>query len=157
MMSANKAIYVQGETATFTEADGGYIDVTLRYGAATAVMTLADGAWTATVATGSLSGRVNYAVMADGVAVAVGSFIVRPLVSKYAAVVEAIDAAMQKNAVNGKYSVSVGEINLSDKTFDEMVKWRAHFADLAARDVNGEDTAGSGSPQFTLGVYHGLV
>ena len=141
-MGANKTTYIQGETATFTVGDDCYASVTFRYGAGSAAMTLADGVWTASIQTGALCGRVNWAILADGDAVATGNFYVRPLVSKYRDTVAAIDAALQKVAVNGKYSVTVGEISLQDKTFDEMMKFRAHYAALAEGEENGTGTAG---------------
>lgn len=146
-----QSTYVQGETATFTVADSGYASVTLRFGAGSAAMTLSGGAWTADVQTGGLSGRVNWAILADGRAVESGTFYVRPLVSRWKAVVDAIDAAMQKNAVNGKYTVTVGDISLTDKTFDEMVKFRAYYQSLADGDEDGSGSVGM--PVRTVGVY----
>ena len=146
-----KATYIQGETATFTVADACYSSVTLRCGELSAQMSLDHDVWTGRISTAPLHGRCNFAVIADGVAVASGSFYVRPLVSKWRRVVEAIDAAMQKNAVNGKYSISVDGISLTDKTFDEMVKFREYFGGLAEGDENG--TGGSSGPSFTVGVF----
>ena len=150
-MSAIQSTYIQGETATVEVVDGGYSAVTLRYGAAAASMTLADGVWTATLATSALSGRYNWAIFADGKAIGSGSFYVRPLVSKWRPVVDAIDTALQKLAANGKYSVTVGDISLQDKTYDEMMKFRAHYAALAEGDEDG--TGAAGGPVRTMGVY----
>ena len=136
-MSASKDIFFQGETATFTVADSGYSAVRLAYGAKSADMAKADGAWSAAISTAGLSGRVNYAIFADGVVVSSGCFVVQLLVSPYRAVVAAIDAAMQKVAANGKYSVTVGEISLQDKTFDEMMKWRGYYESLADAQESG--------------------
>lgn len=144
---------IQGERIPFGVADAAYSAVSLRLGTRTLAMALDDGTWSATVDTASLSGRYRWAVFADGRAVAAGVLAVRPLVSKYAAYVEAIDEAMRKAATNGKYSVTVGELSLTDKTFDEMSKWRAHFAALASAEENGEDTAGVSGPRFILGEY----
>jgi hypothetical protein len=142
-VSASKDIFIQGETATFTVADNGYAAVHLAYGSKSADMTKADGVWTAAISTASLSGRVNYAIFADGVVVSSGCFVVRLLVSQYRAAVAAIDAAMQKVGANGKYSISVGEINLTDKTFDEMMKWRGYYESLAdAQESGGVATIG---------------
>ena len=142
-----------GETETFSVFDEEYSAVTLKYGAKSAALALDGDTWSVAVDTSAMSGRFNWLILADGKAVAHGVLYVRPLVSKYAAYVEAIDAAMAKNAANGKYSVSVGELSLTDKTFDEMVKWRSHFAALAAKEESGESTADAGGPQFTTGVY----
>ena len=137
-VSASKDIFVQGETATFTVADDGYTAVRLAYGTATADMTKSGGAWSASISTATLSGRVNYAVFADGAAVSTGSFVVKMLVSPYRAAVEAIDAAMRKVGANGKYSIQVGEISLQDKTFDEMMKWRGYYEQLADAQEAGD-------------------
>ena len=136
-VSASKDIFIQGETATFTVADSGYSAVRLAYGAKSADMTKADGTWSVSISTAALSGRVNYAVFADGSVVSSGTFVVRLLVSQYRAAVAAIDAAMQKVGANGKYSISVGEINLTDKTFDEMMKWRGYYESLADAQESG--------------------
>ena len=48
---------------------------------------------------------------------------------------------MAKTAANGKYSITVGEISLQDKTFDEMMKWRGYFESLAAADESGAPSA----------------
>ena len=154
---SEEARYVQGERIPFALDDAGNTAVALRYGAASVPMSLSDGVWRAEVDTSGLSGRFRWAVLADGRAMAEGVFYVRPLVSKYAAYVEAIDAAMVKVATNGKYSVSVGDLSLTDKTYEEMAKWRAHFADLAAREECGEETAAASGPQFTTGVYYGSL
>ena len=136
-MSATKDIYISGETATFTVADSGYSAVHLAYGAKSADMAKADGVWSVSIATTGLSGRVNYAIFADGSVISSGCFVVQLLVSPYRAAVAAIDAAMQKVAANGKYSVTVGEISLQDKTFDEMMKWRGYYESLASAQESG--------------------
>ena len=137
-MSASKDIFVQGETATFSVTDADYSAVSLAYGTATAAMTKDGGEWSASISTATLSGRVNYAVFADGTAVATGSFVVKTLVSPYRAAVAAIDAAMRKVGANGKYSIQVGEISLQDKTFDEMMKWRGYYEQLADAQEAGD-------------------
>ena len=136
-VSASKDIFIQGETATFTVADDGYSAVRLAYGAKSADMAKTEGVWSASISTTGLSGRVNYAIFADGSVVSSGTFVVRLLVSQYRAAVQAIDAAMQKVGANGKYSISVGEINLTDKTFDEMMKWRGYYESLADAQESG--------------------
>lgn len=142
----NKA-YIQGETIAIAVPDGGYESAVLQIGAGAPVaMSLADGAWSASISSAGLSGIVRLAVFATvggaKVAVESGAFSVRPLVSKYAAVVEAIDSALQSIATNGKYSVSVGDISITDKTFDEMVKFRAYYQGLAQDEETGEATTG---------------
>jgi len=136
-MSATKDIYISGETATFAVADDGYSAVHLAYGSLSAVMAKAEGVWSVSITTTGLSGRVNYAIFADGSVISSGCFVVQLLVSPYRAAVAAIDAAMQKVAANGKYSVTVGEISLQDKTFDEMMKWRGYYESLASAQESG--------------------
>lgn len=139
--------YIQGESIKFAVPDGGYTSAALRVGGGEAVaMTLADGVWSASVPSGDLSGLVRYAVFAtiDGALKAVesGAFLVTPLRSKYWDVVEAIDAALQGVAANGKYSITVGEISLTDKTFDEMIKFEEYYRGLAEQDETGTTSIG---------------
>lgn len=136
-MSANRYSFIQGETGIFTVPDNGYNAVRFAYGAKSADMDKVNGVWTVSISTASLSGSYNWAMFADGSVVSSGRFNVRVLASKNRAIVEAIDAAMAKTAANGKYSVTVGEISLQDKTFDEMMKWRGYFESLAAADESG--------------------
>ena len=100
-------------------ADSGYSAAQLQIGGTdtylSVLMTLADGRWTATVDTKTLSGAFRFAIFADDALVEEGSFSVRVLVSKYRATVAAIDAAIQKAAANGLSSVSVGEINITNR------------------------------------------
>ena len=149
-MSASKPIYLQGETATITVADKGYIGVSLQIGVADAAivsqMTLSNGVWTDSLSTADLAGAYRFAVLADGALVEEGTFSVRVLVSKYRKVVAAIDAAMQKTGRNGLSSVSVGEITLNNKSFDEMQKWRGYYLSLAAQEETGETSDSSAAP-----------
>lgn len=143
-----QAKYIQGESITVSVPDAGYSAVVVRVGAGVSSdAALADGKWSATISSGSLSGLVRYAVLAttaDGRVAAVdsGSFFVCVMVSKYREVVEAIETAIQKNATNGKYSITVGEISLTDKTFDEMVSFAEYYKGLAENDETGETTTG---------------
>lgn len=146
-----RTLYISGETIRIEVADSGYSAVTLRYGSVSVSTTLADGVWSAAIDTTKLSGRVNWAAFADGTAVASGTFTVRVLVSQYRAVVDAIDAAMRKVGANGKYSVTVGEISLTDKTFDEMQRFRAYYAALADGEESG--IAPQLGPWRTTGIY----
>ena len=145
--------YIQGEQIPFSIADAAFSTVQLRYGQNKIDMTLSDGVWSASVDSSGLSGKVNFAVFADGRAVASGSVFIRPLRSKYAAIVEAIETAMSQNAVNGKYSVNVGDLSFTDKTFDEMVKYHAYYKLLAESEESSGNTSGVGLPQFTIGEF----
>lgn len=150
-MSATKQVYLQGEKATFTVADSGYSAAQLKVGgtdcAMSVLMTLADGRWTATVDTNTLSGAFRFAIFADDALVEEGSFSVRVLVSKYRAIVAAIDAAIQKAAANGLSSVSVGEINVTNRPFDEMQKIRASYLNMAVAEESGVSANDSAMPR----------
>lgn len=143
--------YIRGETIAYEAADGGWTLATLHVGAVRHAVTKADGKWTATIATDGMSGKYRFAFIADGEVRDSGSFFVAPLVSKYAAVVEAIDTALQSVASNGKYSVSVGEISVTDKTFDEMVKMKNYYQRLADAEESG--SAPSFAPRRVSEVY----
>ena len=150
-MSATKQVYLQGETVTFTVADSGYSAAQLQVGGAdtnlSVLMTLADGRWTATVDTETLSGAFRFAIFADDALVEEGAFSVRVLVSKYRAIVAAIDAAIQKAAANGLSSVSVGEINITNRPFDEMQKIRASYLNMAVAEESGVSANDSAMPR----------
>ena len=144
-MSASKSVYLQGESATFTIADKGYAAVSLQIGGTDAAivdqMTLSSGIWSAALSTADLAGAFSYAILADNSLVEEGSFSVRVLVSKYRKVVKAIDDAMRKAGQSGVSSVSVGEINLTNKSFDEMQRWRAYYLNLAVSEERGESAS----------------
>lgn len=146
-----KERYIQGETATYEIADAGYERATLHIGASRYTPVKDGGKWTATIPTDDMSGRYRFAFIADGAVRETGAFVVSPLVSKYKAVVDAIDAALQKVATNGKYSLSVGEISLQDKTFDEMIKAKNYYQHLADADEAG--TTPSFAPRRVSEVY----
>ena len=144
---------IQGEKVRFAVPDSAYAEVRLVVGTVQCAMAKSGVEWSCVVDTSNLAGRSRWAIFADGTAVDDGELVVRPLVSKYAAVVAAIDEAMRGNAVNGKYSVSVGEISISDKSFDEMAKFRAYYQGLA----DAEEAGASAGPQFTHGEYYGAL
>ena len=150
-MSARKQVYLQGEKATFTVADAGYTSVQLQIGgtntAITPQMELSDGKWSATVDTKTLIGAFRFAIFADGALVEEGTFSVRVLVSKYRKIVEAIDAAIQKAAMSGLSSVSVSEISISNRPFDEMQKIRASYLNMAVAEERGESADACAMPQ----------
>lgn len=149
-MIARKQVYLQGETVTFTVADAGYSTVRLEIAGLDAVMTaqmtLAEGHWTDTYETKGVAGPFRFAIFADDKLVEEGTFSVRVLVSKYRAIVAAIDAAIQKAAANGLSSVSVGEINITNRPFDEMQKIRASYLNMAVAEENGISANDSASP-----------
>lgn len=150
-MSARKQVYLQGERVTFTVANSSYSAVQLRIGGAnvdlSVLMTLADGRWTATVDTNTLSGAFRFAIFADDKLIEEGTFSVRVLVSKYRAIVKQIDEAIQKAAATGLSSVSVGELNISNRPFDEMQKIRASYLNMAVAEENGVSANDSAMPR----------
>ena len=131
------AAYIQGETITYTLADASYTAATLHLGATKYALVLSDAVWSATIDSTALSGRYRFAAIADGSVRESGVLTVSPLVSKYRAVTEAIDTALQGVATNGKYSMSIGEIALQDKTFDEMVKAKSYYSRMAEAEETG--------------------
>lgn len=144
MNVTNKGTYLRGETIPWTVADRGDASVcTLQVGEASYPMVKdGEGVWSVGLDTSKLSGLVRYAVWADGALVETGEFSVRVLHSQYRAVVEAIDKALQGVATNGKYSVSVGEIALTDKTFDEMLKALGYYKGLVEMEETGHTEEG---------------
>ena len=150
-MSARKQVYLQGETATFAVADAGYSAVRLEIAGLDAVMTaqmtLAEGRWTETYDTKGVAGPFRFAIFADDKLVEEGTFSVRVLVSKYRAIVKQIDEAIQKAATTGLSSVSVGELNISNRPFDEMQKIRASYLNLAVAEERGESADASIMPR----------
>lgn len=143
----NEKVYIQGETIAIRIPDAGYDSVSLRIAdKAAAQLVLTDGMWTADVSSDNLSGNLRYAALAHVGAsvrcVAEGSVFVRVMRSRYRDVIEAINTAIEKVAANGKYSVTVGELSLQDKTFDEMVKFAAYYKGLAEAEEAGTATTG---------------
>ena len=150
-MSARKQVYLQGETVTFSVADAGYSAVRLEIAGLdvvmTAQMTRADGQWTDTYDTKGVAGPFRFAIFADNVLLEEGTFSVRVLVSKYRAIVKQIDEAIQKAAATGLSSVSIGELNISNRPVDEMQKIRASYLNLAIAEERGESADASVMPR----------
>ena len=150
-MSARKQVYLQGETVAFEVADAGYSAVRLEIAGldavVTAQMTLAEGQWTDTYETKGVAGPFRFAIFADGKLIEEGTFSVRVLVSKYRAIVMQIDEAIQKAAATGLSSVSIGELNISNRPFDEMQKIRASYLNMAVAEERGESADASVMPR----------
>ena len=89
---------------------------------------------------------VAYATAEDGTktAIASGAIYVRPLRSKYRAVVEAIDEQIQAWGSNPNQSISVGEINITYKTLDDLIGLRAYYEGKAKADEGGGAAGGAG-------------
>ena len=141
-----------GETlsGTFTAPDGTTaVSVNLSDGVKTATVAAAQGADGALTASSALSGFsgatrwVAYATTPGGVeAIASGSIYVRALVSKYRAVVAAVETALQNYGNNPNQSISVGEISISYKNYEDLLAILAYWRKRAEADENGVQPAG---------------
>lgn len=153
-MSARKQVYLQGETVTFAVADSGYSAAQLKIGGEattlSVLMTLADGRWTATVDTTTLSGGFRFAIFADGKPVEEGTFSVRVLVSKYRAVVEKIDETIREIAISGTATASLsaggGSQSYTHANIKDLEKARADYLNKAVAEENGVSANYSASP-----------
>lgn len=108
-----------------------------------------DGTWTATATAATLAGFsgatrwIVYATTESGTeAIASGAVYVRPLVSKYRAVVAAIETALQNWANNPNRSISVGELQITYKDRADLLDILAYYQRKAAADENGIQPAG---------------
>lgn len=108
-----------------------------------------DGTWTANAPAAQMAGFtgatrwVVYAEDSDGTyAVETGIIYIRPLVSKYRAVVAAIENALQNWAANPNKQISVGEMSISYKDRDELLDILAYYRSRADADERGRAPAG---------------
>ena len=153
-MSARKQVYLQGETVTFTVADSGYSAAQLQVGGAattlSVLMTLADGRWTATVDTKTLSGAFRFAIFADDALVEEGAFSVRVLVSKYRAIVEKIDETIREIAISGTATASLsaggGSQSYTHADIEDLQKTRASYLNMAVAEESGISANDSATP-----------
>ena len=153
-MSATKQVYLQGEQAIFTVADSGYSAAQLQVGGAdtnlSVLMTLADGRWTATVDTKTLSGAFRFAIFADGALVEEGAFSVRVLVSRYRAIVEKIDETIREIAISGTATASLsaggGSQSYTHADIEDLQKTRADYLNKAVAEENGVSANDSATP-----------
>ena len=153
-MSATKQVYLQGEQAIFTVADSGYSAAQLKIGgtsdAMSATMTLADGRWTATIDTKTLSGAFRFAIFADDALVEEGAFSVRVLVSKYRAIVEKIDETIREIAISGTATASLsaggGSQSYTHADIEDLQKTRASYLNMAVAEENGVSANDSATP-----------
>lgn len=159
-MLTDKAAFA-GETLTVTfsasENDAEAVVVLSDGTAQTETAATRDGGnWAATVPTDGLSGRARWIVRvtrADGSksVVASGAIYLKPLVSKYRAVVAAIETALQNWGSNPNKQISVGELSITYKDRDELVGLLSYWRSRADADESGS-TATSGP----LKVYGGF-
>ena len=108
-----------------------------------------DGTWTATANAETLAGFsgatrwIVYATTPAGVEqIGFGSVYIRPLVSKYRAVVTAIENALQNWANNPNRSISVGELQITYKDRADLLDILAYYQRKAAADENGTTPTG---------------
>ena len=159
-MLTDRAAFV-GETltATFsaTENDAEAVVMLSDGTAQTETAATKDGGeWAATVPTDGLSGRARWiarVTRADGskAVVASGAIYLKPLVSKYRAVVAAIETALQNWGSNPNKQISVGELSITYKDREELVGLLSYWRSRADADESGS-TATSGP----LKVYGGF-
>lgn len=145
-------------TGTWTAPDGATaVTVKLSDGAkATEVAATAngDGTWTATATAETLAGFsgatrwIVYATTAGGTeAIASGAVYVRPLVSKYRAVVAAVENALQNYGNNPNKSITVGDMSITYKDYDDLLSILAYWRRRAEADETGQQPKTKG-PKF---------
>lgn len=150
----DRAVF-DGETLTGTwtaPAGATAVVVKLANGAKTAEVAATangDGTWTATANAATLAGFsgatrwIVYATTPDGVEqIAFGAVYIRPLVSKYRAVVAAIENALQNWANNPNRSISVGELQITYKDRADLLDILAYYQRKAEADENGTTPTG---------------
>ena len=108
-----------------------------------------DGTWTAKADAATLAGFsgatrwIVFATTPDGVEqIAFGAVYIRPLVSKYRAVVAAIENALQNWANNPNRNISVGELQITYKDRADLLDILAYYQRKAAADENGTTPTG---------------
>ncbi len=74
--------------------------------------------------------------------IAHGTVYVKPLVSKYRAVVTAIETALQNWANNPNKTISVGELSITYKDRADLLDILAYYQRKATADENGTTPAG---------------
>lgn len=140
-------------TGTWTAPDGATaVTVKLSDGAKNeevAATANGDGTWTAKADAATLAGFsgatrwIVYATTPDSVEqIAFGAVYIRPLVSKYRAVVAAIENALQNWANNPNRSISVGELQITYKDRADLLDILSYYQRKAAADEDGTTPPG---------------
>lgn len=140
-------------TGTWTAPDGATaVTVKLSDGAKSAEVAASangDGTWTAKADAATLAGFsgatrwIVYATTPDSVEqIAFGAIYIRPLVSKYRAVVAAIENALQNWANNPNRSISVGELQITYKDRADLLDILAYYQRKAEADEDGRTPTG---------------
>lgn len=108
-----------------------------------------DGTYTATATAadiGGMSGATRWIASAttpDSVEViASGEIYIRPLVSKYRAVVRAVEEALQNYGNNPNKSISVGELSITYKDRSDLLDMLSYWRSRAEADEAGARPSG---------------
>lgn len=103
-----------------------------------------DGTWTATVTAETLAGFsgatrwIAYATTPDGTeAIANGEIYLRSLVSKYRAVVAAVENALQNYGSDPNKSIQVGELSITYKDYADLLSILSYWRRRVAADEAG--------------------
>ena len=113
-----------------------------------------DGTWTATATAETLAGFsgatrwIAYATTPDGTeAIANGEIYLRALVSKYRAVVAAVENALQNYGNNPNKSITVGDLSITYKDYADLLSILAYWRRRAEEDETGQQPKTNG-PKF---------
>ena len=145
-------------TGTWTAPDGATaVAVKLSDGAKNAEVAATatgDGTWTATATAETLAGFsgatrwIVYATTASGTeAIASGEVYIRPIVSKYRAVVAAVETALQNYGNNPNKTITVGELSITYKDYADLLSILAYWRKRADEDETGQPPKANG-PKF---------
>jgi hypothetical protein len=145
-------------TGTWTAPDGATaVTVKLSDGAKNAEVAATangDGTWTATATAETLAGFsgatrwIVYATTASGTeAIACGAVYIRPLVSKYRAVVAAVETALQNYGNDPNKTITVGELSITYKDYADLLSILAYWRRRADEDETGQPPKANG-PKF---------
>lgn len=152
-LADSTAIYA-GETLTVSvPVPTGTVSAEVRITGGAVVALAVDGAGNATgtisaAVTLALPAAVRWGVFATGadgsVSCAVsGTLSVAKLTSDYRAALAAVDAAIASFSSNPNRSITVGEIQITYKSLDDLLALRSYYAGLVAADEGtGADAAG---------------
>ena len=145
-------------TGTWTAPDGATaVVVKLADGAKNAEVAATDngdGTWMATATAETLAGFsgatrwIVYATTAGGTeAIASGAVYVHQLVSKYRAVVAAVENALQNYGNNPNKSITVGDMSITYKDYADLLSILAYWRRRAEADETGQQPKTNG-PKF---------
>lgn len=117
----------------------------------------AGGTWTATATAAVLAGFagatrwIALASTPDGAeAVAEGEIYIRPIVSKHRAVVAAIENALQNYGTNQNKSISVGEVSITYKDYNDLLASLDFWRRRAEADERGMKTPPGGIQRIKM-------